>query len=477
LGTVRMLSLAMFRKIADLASLVRLTAFEINGENGRAKERHRRVLITAAASAVAKVISVVSGLVTVPLTLDYLGPERYGLWMTILSTMAMLSFADLGVGNGLLSAVAEAHGRDDTVTIRRLVSDAYSVLGVVALLLFTVFGAMYPLVNWALVFNVDGQAAKQEVGPAVAVLVTCFALAIPGAIVHRTQMGLQRGSLAGIWQCVGSLLGVVGVVVAVNAKAGLPWLILSLSGPPLLASAVNAVIFFKQIEPEISPSLRLVSNEGTRSLLGSGAFFLLLQLVAAITYMSDGLIIAKVLGAAKVSEYSIPERLFSLISVLLAMFVSPLWPAYGEAMARQEYAWVRRTLFRSIFGAFFFSSISGALLILAAPWLLKMWVGNSIRVPFMLLVGLAVWKIIEATASAAGAYLNGLKFIRLQVCVGVITAGASVALKLILVAKFGVSGSVWATVVCYSAFAVLPFSYVIWQSLKQTENLPFDVSL
>jgi len=51
--------------------------------------------------------------VTVPLTLNYLGSEHYGLWMTISSVSVMLGFADLGIGNGVLNAVADAYGRDD----------------------------------------------------------------------------------------------------------------------------------------------------------------------------------------------------------------------------------------------------------------------------------------------------------------------------------------------------------------------------
>ena len=41
--------------------------------------------LTAISSAVAKVITVVTMLISVRLTLNYLGTERYGLWMTISS--------------------------------------------------------------------------------------------------------------------------------------------------------------------------------------------------------------------------------------------------------------------------------------------------------------------------------------------------------------------------------------------------------
>jgi O-antigen/teichoic acid export membrane protein len=46
--------------------------------------------------------------ISVPLTLTYLGSERYGMWMAISSIVALLAFADFGLGNGLVNAIAVA---------------------------------------------------------------------------------------------------------------------------------------------------------------------------------------------------------------------------------------------------------------------------------------------------------------------------------------------------------------------------------
>ena len=90
-----------------LGNLVRLLPFDTATQEGRAKERHRRIVLSAIASAMAKIISITTALISVPLTLHYLGPERYGMWMTISSLAALLAFADLGIGNGMLNAIAD----------------------------------------------------------------------------------------------------------------------------------------------------------------------------------------------------------------------------------------------------------------------------------------------------------------------------------------------------------------------------------
>ena len=63
----------------------------------RAHERHRRIVLSALASAGARAISIAAALISVPLTLHYLGAERYGMWMIMSSFVAILGFADLGI--------------------------------------------------------------------------------------------------------------------------------------------------------------------------------------------------------------------------------------------------------------------------------------------------------------------------------------------------------------------------------------------
>ena len=68
----------------------------------RSRRRLRRAFATSATSLVARVSGLVSFLVIVALTVPYLGPERYGVWMTVLSVVGLLTLANLGMGNALI---------------------------------------------------------------------------------------------------------------------------------------------------------------------------------------------------------------------------------------------------------------------------------------------------------------------------------------------------------------------------------------
>ena len=84
-------------------------------EYERGRQRVRRIHLTALAAVGFRGALLLSGFIYVPLTVRYLGPERYGLWVAMTSVMTLLAFADCGIGYGLMNHVAYAigHGAKD----------------------------------------------------------------------------------------------------------------------------------------------------------------------------------------------------------------------------------------------------------------------------------------------------------------------------------------------------------------------------
>jgi hypothetical protein len=92
--------------------LLRLKPFDVATPEGRSQERYRRIALTAASGLAAPSVTMVVGLVTVPLVLAYLGKERYGLWTAITTVVTWATLFDLGLANGLVSLVSRVHGLD-----------------------------------------------------------------------------------------------------------------------------------------------------------------------------------------------------------------------------------------------------------------------------------------------------------------------------------------------------------------------------
>lgn len=462
-------------RIEQLRTYLGLSSAADQDASARSVGRDRRAALTGGTAVIARVVQVGTSLITIPLTVHYLGNERFGLWMTISSVLAMASFADFGIGNGVLNAVADAYGKNDFDRIRRAISSGFAVLSAVGLALMGVIATTYAWVRWADVFRVTSAQARAEAGPALMVFAVCFALNVPLDLVQRAQLGLQQGFRMNLWQVCGSLAGLAGVVVGVRVHAGLPVLVAALAGAPVFATALNSFHFFVFSRPDLMPRRQLVSREAISQIAKIGTLFFVLQLVAAISFSADNFIIARTLGVVNVPAYSIPQKMFSLISMMVAMLVTPLWPAYGEAVSRGDMGWVRRTLGRSLVAVLGMAVIASIAVLLMAHRLISWWIGPDISPPFFLLLGLAAWTVVECCGNTLAMFMNGANIVKFQIVMASIFGVACLSMKVYLTRRFGIIGVPWATLITYISIVGISCAIYVPRALKHLHSAPSDV--
>lgn len=453
-------------RIKHMTSLLRLESFDTSTAEGRSNERHRRIILTALASAGARGVTVLTGLISVPLTVRYLGVERYGIWMVISSVISLLQFADLGLGNGLLNAIAETNGKNDRKMAREYVSSTFFLLFGIAILLALVFFVAYPYISWQHVFNASSMLAVVEAGPATAVFMGCFLFNIPLGVVRRTQLGYQEGFVNSILETVGRLVGLGGVLLAIALKAGLPWLVLAMAGGPVLAALFNGIQIFGFRRPWLIPRLGCITKTAMGKVLKTGFLFFVLEIVGALAFTSDNIVIAQVLGASAVTLYAVPMKLFQLLSTVLQMVLSPLWPAYGEAVAHNDLEWAKRTLRKSLGFSMLFGTLGSVVLIVFGSQFVRIWAGPEIAPSFELLLGLGLWTVLNITGTAVAMFLNGVNAIGFQTITAVLMGISALILKIVLSQTIGLSGVIWATIIAYFVCVVIPMVIYVPRLLR-----------
>ena len=439
---------------------------DLSTAGGRAQDRQRRVALSALAAGCARGISVLTLFITVPVALAYLGEERYGVWVMITSLTLGLSLVDLGLGNGLINAIAEAHGRDEPSLAQRYISSAFFLLTGISVSFGLVFLLVQGFVPWPRVFNVVTPAAAREAGPAAAVFVVCLLIAAPLSVAQRVQAGYQRGFDNSLWQAAGSLFGLAGLLIAVGLGMSLPWMVFAVAGLPILASTLQAGVLFGWRHRELRPSWRSFSITAAARIFKLGGLFFVLQAAAALAFASDNLVAAHVLGTELVAEYSITMQLFSLPALILGTLFMPLWPAYGEAMTRGDFHWVAQTLKRSLVLAIVVAGLPSLVLVVLGQPIVQWWAGSSITPSFFLLLGLGIWAVLQAAGIAVAMFLNGASVVRLQVICASLLALVGLAAKIMLARRWGLPGIAWATVIVYCAVVAVPYLVAVPRILR-----------
>lgn len=420
------------------------------------QERQRRIVASTMAAVAARLLSVLVSLISIPLAIGYLGTDRYGVLVALTSLSSMLVFADLGLGNGLLNLVSEANGRDDVALARRSISTAFFLLVVLA----TIFGfglsVAFGYIPWAGILGVPPGPVTNEALPAAAVLISVALLSLPLAVSERVRLGYQEGFINSGWAALGALGSLVGLIAAVALTADLPTLIALIALPPVAALALNGARLFGVERPHLRPRFRSIDRGLLLRLARLGFLFFVLQLAVAIAFQSDILVAANVLGARAAAEYSVTMRVFMLGPSLISMALTTVWPAYGEAIARHDVAWVRRTLRRSLISAFFASSLASLVLLLVGPLLVGALTHGAIRPSLPLLIGMALWAVVNATFNTVAILFNASNVILFQVVVASAMAIGSIALSFGLAHVVGLPGVVWGTLIAYLALAGIP---------------------
>jgi O-antigen/teichoic acid export membrane protein len=399
--------------------------------------REGRAAITAIAATAAKVVNVGALLVTVPLTLNYLGVERYGLWMTLNSAAFLITFSDFGVGNALVTAIAEANGRDDRNAMRAAATNAVLIFSALAAIIVATSGLVYLLAPWRQVFGALSPIAQQEVGPSIGVLIGCFAISLPLNVTSRIQMGLQEGYRTNLWALAGSVVGFIGILAAILLDGGLPWLVFAYTGSQPVAAALNAGTFFLKDGVDFRPKWAAASARMMGRFLSTGSAFLAMQLIVAVNVASDNLIIAWALGPQAVTQFSVPERVFGLVPMLVNLGLQPLWPAYAEARARGDVAWQRRTFLLSLWSVIGLSTILLGVLAFNGTAIFLTWTDGAVVPSIALIIGLTIWKLEDCLEHPQGILLTSQDMIRTQVLFTGVGTAASLSAKILLLPKLG----------------------------------------
>ncbi|MGQ0603593.1 MAG: lipopolysaccharide biosynthesis protein [Anaerolineales bacterium] len=433
------------------------------------QRRYTRILQSALTALAGRGVALLVSIVSVPLTIGYLGVERYGVWITLSTLLTWLTLADLGLGNGLLNALSEAYGQNRPELAQRYVATTFWMLIIIATLAGLVLTLSWPWLDWAALFRVDSSQARAEIGPTLALAAALTLLNLPLGIGQRVLNAYQEGTVANYWAAAGNIASLIGVVLVSRSEGGLPALVLGFMGTQGLIALLSVVWLFRKHKPWLGPNWLAIDLRHWQRLFQTGIEFFVLQIATLVLFQTDNLVISYFLGADQVPGYSLVYRLFSYVLVLQALFLNPLWPAYAEAVSRDDWAWVRKTFRRTLLWGMLLAVFLIVTLLIAAQPIISLWTQGVISVSLPLVGLMALWTILACWGNTFAFLQNGLGRIRIQTVAGLCLACVNLGLSILWVQSFGVIGVIAATVVAYVCIPAWIVPVDVWLTLRRAK--------
>jgi O-antigen/teichoic acid export membrane protein len=433
-------------KISKLYTILTSKNNDLETDKGRSHERIRRIGLTAVAATVNRAVTVLSSLLTVPITLKYLGVEQFGLWMTLTGFVAFLAFSDLGLGIGLQNSLTECHGKDDKITPSQLITTALALLTLIGIALCLVAWFAMPQLPLNDLLNVTTEEAVKNLLPTAQAVIIVFGLSLPLGIIQRILDAYQEGFLSNVLQTIGRVLAFVSIFVCIHLHYPLPIMAALYMGLPFLFLALSSLfIFWKR--PWLRPNIWSFKVKMVRKISGIGAYALLAQLGASIMSTGPLLLLSSQFGAGAIVPFAITQRLLGVLGMVISLALGPLWPAYGEAKVRGDINWIKLTFKRSIKVTLWIALPAFiAISVLGLP-IIELWTSNEKSIPtWSLLMACNVWMLFLSVIRLYSMLLNGLGYFKGQAIYGVILPILALIAGYYLSKDFGLTSVIWSIV-------------------------------
>lgn len=415
--------------------------------------RNKNIFLAALTSFAAKFVSILVGLITIPLTLHHLGTEKFGIWMTISSIMAFLSFSDFGIGNSLLNLVAESKSKNDITLSYKSTSSAFFLLLFFAVIILFAGSIIVYNTNWSIFFKVVNDNFEKEIKFSLFAFLVIFILNLIFSVVQKFQEGSQLGYIFSTFNIIGTFLSLFLIIFCVHFKMKLQFIILSNGLGPFIALLANLVYLIKKKIVEFKISYYYFDKEICKKLLGTGLIFIILQFFSLITNYADNIIISRVLGVSYVAKYEVVRKLF-MLSFVTQFLIQPLWPAFKEAIVKNDLKWVKYTFNKSMFYCIIGSSILTLPLLFFGKVIIVKWLGNEVMPNFSILLGFYIYILISNFGGVMSTLLNSSNILKKQVPIIILVTSVTFFLKIFMARKFGINGVIWANNIAYLSIYV-----------------------
>lgn len=378
--------------------------------------------------------SIAIGLISVPLTIGYVNPSHYGIWLTLSSMIAWVSFFDIGFTHGLRNKFAEANAKGDEALAKTYVSTAYYFIAIIFGLLGLLLVAVNQFISWHALLNLPA-TMEVEVSRLATIIFICFSLHFIFRLITTLLIASQVPAKASLVEMLGQLLTliIIYILTKTTKEGSLLHLGLAAGFAPVVVLLAANFWFFNTRLKKFKPSLLFVKKEYAKDIMKLGLKFFVLQIAVIVQFESSMFLIARYFNTTEVTSYNIAYRYFFTLQMFFLILLSPFWSGVTYAYNTKDYEWIKNAVKKYLL--LLVPIICGGVLMLVfSDTVYRLWLGkNLVHIDFTISLLCLVFFSTAIFANIFVYVLNGIGAIQLQFISAIFTSVGFVALSLALI--------------------------------------------
>ena len=395
-----------------------------------------------AASFAIKGLSIIISLALVPLTIDYVNPTQYGIWLTLSSIIAWFSFFDVGFSNGLRNRFAEAIANQNFEKARIYVSTTYAVLTLIFIVVLLLFIVINFFIDWTIILNTNPNMAA-ELSALALIVFSFFCIQIVLKTLNVILLADQRPAMSAFLDTLGQLISLILIIILTKTTNGsLINLGFAFGLAPIIVLGVSSIWFFQKYYRIYSPSIKYVNFTYTKYIMKLGIKFFIIQIAVIVIYQSSNIIISHVSGPVDVTVFNIAYKYIGILLMAFAILTTPYWSAFTEAYVEKDYSWMISTV-KKLRKINYLLVIAVIVILMISNPVYKLWIGDAVIVPFSVSASISLFVIILSLITLNTNILNGFGKIKLQLLTYSFGTILHVPTAMVLGKKLGIIGVVY----------------------------------
>ncbi len=391
-------------------------------------------------------MSIAVGFLLVPITINYVNPTKFGVWLILSSIVNWFNFFDVGLANGLKNKISEANAFKDSITSRIYLSSAYAILSIISVLLFLLLWIANHFLNWNSILNISYKSLN-NLKDLVMIIFSIFCIQFVSQIINVVLAGLHATFKVSIISFISQFSCLITIYILTKLTSGsLIYLILGLGAIPLLIQVIASVWLYTNEYKYLMPSFSLVNFKYAKELLNTGGYFFLIQIGSLLLFETDNIVITQIFGPAQVTTFNIAFKLFTVIISIFTIVMTPFWSAFTDAYVKNDLDWIK-SIFKTIYKYWLVLVFCCALLCLISRFIYQIWLPQNFYVPISLTVTMALYSVGFCWMMIHCYLLNGINKIRLQLYLYIISTVINIPISILLGRWLGLYGVTMSNVI------------------------------
>lgn len=405
-------------------------------------------------SGVIKVIGLVTSLLIVPVTLNYLDKERYGIWMTLSSILMWFSYFDIGLGNGMRNYLAQAISEGNYEKGRAYLSTTLMMISAIAILLCSITTVLIYALDLNSVFNTQVLDITQ-LRNALLIAVVCTLIVFVTKNIGIVYVALQRYAINDLLIVTGNIIALLTVfILTKTTECDFVLVVATFTIPPALIFLLAAIPLFRKYKA-LRPRLKSFDRDFANQIITKGLGFFFIQITSCLViFGGSNLFITQIDGPEVVTTYNIAYKFFNLLAIGYTIILSPMWNAYTDAYVKNDFTWIRNNFYCAL-KTWTLTFFAGIVMIVISKLFYRLWVGESIEVPYYLSACVMLYISFFNLNNCATYLVNGLNKIQVQIITSIVVTTLYLTTILFMGNTLKVFGVVICMAVSYAIMSVI----------------------